>query len=108
MADPVELELMMVLKGVPENRRGDVQMSYQRQHKDRGTALLLQLLMFIGLPGIGRIYAGDVGIGIAQFLMSWFSCGILALWPFIDLFFVMGAVDNHNQLVLQRVRLMAD
>ena len=38
-----------------------------------------------GLPlGIGRFYIGDTGIGIAQLLVTIFTCGIGALWPFID------------------------
>lgn len=105
MADPVEIELLASLRGLPENRRADLQIAYMRQRKSRGTALLLHLLIFIGLPGIGRIYVGDVGIGIAQFLLSWLSCGVIALWPLIDLFLIMGAADNHNRATLQRVRL---
>jgi hypothetical protein len=48
--------------------------------KDKMTAGLLQLFLI----GAGRIYIGHTGIGIAQIAVSIFTCGIGALWPFID------------------------
>jgi TM2 domain-containing membrane protein YozV len=47
--------------------------------KDKTTAGLLQLF----LPGVGRMYIGHIGLGIAQIIVSVFTC-IGALWPFID------------------------
>jgi hypothetical protein len=35
------------------------------------------------LPGVGRLYLGDVAIGICQLLLGWFTC-IGHLWSFID------------------------
>lgn len=35
------------------------------------------------LPGVGRLYLGDVGIGVCQLLLGWFTC-IGHLWSFID------------------------
>ncbi|MFN3684670.1 MAG: NINE protein [Fimbriimonadaceae bacterium] len=105
MADPVEFELLSTLRGIPEQRRGELQALYASQRKDRGVAILLHCIMFLGFPGIGRLYVGDVGIGICQFLFTYFSCGILALWPLVDLFFIMGAADNHNRLLLRRLAL---
>lgn len=105
MADPVEIEMLNILRSVPEERRVDIQMAYERQRKDRGTALMLQLLTVVGLPGIGQVYMGDVGIGVAQFFVTYLSCGFGWIWPLIDIFFIMGAVDNHNRTVIQRARL---
>ena len=34
--------------------------------------------------GIGRLYMGGTNIGIAQLLVTLVTCGIGALWPFID------------------------
>ncbi|MDP3276746.1 MAG: TM2 domain-containing protein [Deltaproteobacteria bacterium] len=48
--------------------------------KEKMTAGLLQLF----LVGAGRIYLGHMGIGIAQIVVTIFTCGIGALWPFID------------------------
>jgi TM2 domain-containing membrane protein YozV len=49
--------------------------------KSKLVAGLLQVLLPLG---IGRFYIGDTGIGIAQLLVTIFTCGIGALWPFID------------------------
>ncbi len=46
---------------------------------------LIAGLLNILLPfGIGRFYIGDTGTGVAQLLVTIFTCGIGALWPFID------------------------
>jgi hypothetical protein len=42
---------------------------------------LLQVLLPLG---IGRMYMGDVGVGVAQLVVTLVTCGIGALWPFID------------------------
>ncbi|MFC0526146.1 hypothetical protein [Phytohabitans kaempferiae] len=61
--------------------------------KSRVAAGLLQLLpgFLIGLGGIGRLYAGNMGLGIAQIvltLVGWISfwCGFLLVFPFIIYF----------------------
>lgn len=42
-------------------------------------------LLNILLPfGIGRFYIGDNGTGVAQLLVTILTCGIGALWSFID------------------------
>ena len=50
--------------------------------KSKLLAGLLQL--FLGSCGVGRFYLGYVGIGIAQIAVTWLTCGIGGLWPFID------------------------
>lgn len=48
-------------------------------HKTRATAGLLQLLLpFVGVCGVGRLYAGQIGIGLAQ-LLGFFFGGILTV-----------------------------
>ena len=49
--------------------------------KSKLVAGLLQLLIPLG---IGRFYLGHTSIGIAQLLVTIFTCGVGALWPFID------------------------
>jgi TM2 domain-containing membrane protein YozV len=49
--------------------------------KQKLVAGLLQILIPLG---IGRFYIGDTGIGLAQLLVTIFTCGMGALWPFID------------------------
>jgi TM2 domain-containing membrane protein YozV len=49
--------------------------------KSKLIAGLLQVLLPLG---IGRFYMGQNGLGIAQLLVTVFTCGIGAIWPFID------------------------
>jgi TM2 domain-containing membrane protein YozV len=49
--------------------------------KSKIVAGLLQILLPLG---IGRFYIGDTNIGIAQLLVTIFTCGIGGIWPFID------------------------
>jgi TM2 domain-containing membrane protein YozV len=52
--------------------------------KSKTIAGLLQLLSLIGMGGIGRIYIGDIGVGIAQLLVGWLTCGIGLIWSIVD------------------------
>jgi TM2 domain-containing membrane protein YozV len=52
--------------------------------KSKTIAGLLQLLSLIGVGGIGRFYIGDIGIGVAQLLVGWLTCGIGLIWPIVD------------------------
>lgn len=53
--------------------------------KSKVVAGLLQLLGLFGLVGIGRIYLGYTGLGIAQLAVGLVTCGIGALiWGIID------------------------
>jgi TM2 domain-containing membrane protein YozV len=46
---------------------------------------LLQLLGLFGLVGIGRIYLGYTGLGVAQLVVGLITCGIGAIvWGIID------------------------
>lgn len=49
--------------------------------KSKIVAGILQLLVPLG---IGRFYMGHTGLGVAQLLVTIFTCGIGGLWPFID------------------------
>ncbi len=48
------------------------------------TKLVAGLLQVIIPLGIGRMYMGQTGLGVVQLLVTIFTCGIGALWPFID------------------------
>lgn len=52
------------------------------EQKSKLVAGLLQL--FLGGFGVGRFYLGYSGIGVAQILVTLFTCGIGGIWPFID------------------------
>ncbi|RJQ73040.1 TM2 domain-containing protein [Pseudonocardiaceae bacterium YIM PH 21723] len=63
--------------------------------KSKLVAGLLQILVPLG---IGRMYIGDIGMGIAQLVVTLVTCGLGSLWPFIDgiLILVNGARDEHG------------
>jgi TM2 domain-containing membrane protein YozV len=53
--------------------------------KSKVVAGLLQLIGLFGLVGIGRIYLGYTGLGIAQLVVGLVTCGIGAvIWGIID------------------------
>ena len=52
--------------------------------KSKTIAGLLQLLSLIGIGGIGRFYIGDIGVGVAQLLVGWLTCGIGLIWSIVD------------------------
>ncbi|MDQ3157249.1 MAG: TM2 domain-containing protein [Actinomycetota bacterium] len=64
--------------------------------KSKIVAGLLQVLLPLG---IGRMYMGHVGLGVAQLVVALITCGIGALWPFIDgiLILVNGGTDEHGR-----------
>lgn len=60
--------------------------------KSRMVAGLLQI--FLGWCGAGRFYTGHMGIGVAQLLVGWVTCGI---WPLIDgIMMLMGKVTDSQ------------
>jgi TM2 domain-containing membrane protein YozV len=53
--------------------------------KSKIVAGLLQLIGLFGFAGIGRIYLGDVGLGVAQLIVGIVTCFIAApIWGVID------------------------
>jgi len=64
--------------------------------KSKIIAGLLQVLIPLG---IGRMYIGDVGLGIAQLVVTLITCGVGGLWPLIDgiLILVNGGTDEHGR-----------
>lgn len=59
-------------------------------------------ILQIALPlGIGRFYIGDTGIGVAQLIVTVFTCGIGALWPLIDGIIILASdsVDSDGRML---------
>lgn len=53
--------------------------------KSKIVAGLLQLIGLFGVVGIGRIYLGYTGLGVAQLVIGLLTCGIGAIiWGLID------------------------
>jgi len=68
--------------------------------KSKLTAGLLQI--FLGGFGIGRFYLGYTTIGILQSAVTWFTCGLGALWPLIDgIMIITGKVPDAEGRTLR-------
>ncbi len=58
--------------------------------KSKIVAGLLQI--FLGSFGVGRFYLGYIGLGVAQLLIGWVTCGV---WPLVDgILMLMGKVPD--------------
>lgn len=67
--------------------------------KNKLIAGLLQLLIPIG---IGRMYMGHVGLGIAQLIVTLVTCGVGAIWSFIDgILILVGQPKDEKGLPLR-------
>jgi TM2 domain-containing membrane protein YozV len=53
-------------------------------------------LLNIFVAGVGRMYIGQVGLGVAQLLVTIFTCGIGALWPIIDGIIILTKDDAKD------------
>lgn len=70
---------------------------FGRPYSDKSKVIagVLQIV----LPfGVGRLYAGRTGLGIAQLLVTLFTFGLGSIWPFIDgiLILVQGSDDGRG------------
>lgn len=62
-------------------------------HRSKVVAGVLQLLL--GGFGAGRFYTGHTGLAIAQIAVTWLTCGMGAMWPFIDgIMMLTGSVKD--------------
>ncbi|OBI51009.1 hypothetical protein A5707_14175 [Mycobacterium kyorinense] len=53
--------------------------------KSKVVAGLLQLIGLVGIVGVGRIYIGQTGLGIAQMIVGLVTCGLGAvIWGVVD------------------------
>jgi len=64
--------------------------------KSKVTAGVLQLVFPFG---IGRFYTGDTGTGVAQLLVTIFTCGLGAIWSWIDgiILLANGGTDSTGR-----------
>ena len=63
--------------------------------KSKLVAGLLQI--FLGSFGVGRFYLGDIGIGVAQLIVTIVTFGIGALWPLIDGIVILAGSPRDKQ-----------
>jgi TM2 domain-containing membrane protein YozV len=68
----------------------------QMSDKSKVTAGVLQLVFPFG---VGRFYTGDAGTGVAQLLVTIFTCGLGAIWSWIDgiILLANGGTDSEGR-----------
>jgi TM2 domain-containing membrane protein YozV len=71
--------------------------------KSKVVAGLLQLVGLLGIVGIGRMYLGQVGLGVAQLVVGLVTCGIGAvIWGIVDAVLIFtDKVRDPNGLPLR-------
>ena len=68
--------------------------------KSKMVAGLLQI--FLGGLGIGRFYLGYTTIGVLQIVVTIFTFGLGALWPFVDgIMILLGKVPDAEGRTLR-------
>lgn len=75
-----------------------LQIELEKRSKNKVVTYLLW--WFLGILGVHRFYLGDTGLGIAQLLLSWATCGI---WWIIDVFLIGKRLDVLNAEVESRL-----
>ncbi len=66
------------------------------EKSNKSRLILVLLTLFLGGIGVHRFYAGKLGTGILQLLLtlSFFGLPIVGLWVFID--FLVGALGGFR------------
>ena len=66
------------------------------------TKLIAGLLQILIPIGIGRMYMGHVGIGVAQLVVTILTCGLGYVWSLIDgILILVGQPKDNNGLPLR-------
>ncbi len=64
-------------------------------YSDKQKLIAFLLQFFLGAFGAGRFYTGHIGLGIAQFIVTWVTCGLGSLWPTVDsIMMLVGQVPD--------------
>lgn len=96
-------EYMVMMQQVPSEKRAQFMMFCEGKLKEGSTALLL--CIFLGGIGVHKFYMGKTGLGVLYFLTCWTF--IPAIVSFFEMFFISGAVREHNRKVMQEALLLS-
>jgi hypothetical protein len=93
MAELGAIELAHMTKDLDDTKKMIFQSQYQSERKDRGTAVILSLLLY------DRIWLGDTTMGILK-IVTLGGCGI---WSLIDIFTAGSRCDDYNRRKAQEI-----
>lgn len=99
-AQMIEMEIQQLQQGMTQNQ----QMAFQQQFAARKKSSAVTFVLALFLPGIDRMYLGQIGLGILKLLLCEF-----VIWPLIDLFNTGSRTAEKNKMIAmeiaQRVRM---
>jgi TM2 domain-containing membrane protein YozV len=105
MAEFTITEQQMMMQDLSDQQKMLFTSQYESVKKDRGTVLILSVLL--GTVGVDRFMIGDVGMGMLK-LFTFGLCGILWL---VDIFTIRGKVDELNRKnaneIYQGIKIMS-
>ena len=64
--------------------------------KQKTMAGILQLIGLLGFGGIGRMYMGQVGLGVGQLVVGWVTCGLGLWWSIIEGILILVDQNTGN------------
>ena len=98
-----QLLLAGLIRDMTDRQAQVFAVAYRAQRKDPTTTLLLTLIGFVVLAGVGRFYVGNMGMGILYLL----TAGLCFIGTLVDVFRYKQITFQSNQLKAQQVALMA-
>jgi len=93
------IEQMQLTEGMTEQQKFLFQTQYAAERRDR--VLILVISVFLGALGIDRFLVGDVGLGLLKLLTG----GVCGIFWLIDIFLIMGRVDDFNRTKAQEIAM---
>src|SRR5574341_1051569 len=97
MAKFTDLDLDQITKTLTPEQKATFQSQYIAEKKNRGTALALAIIPFVGHFGFARFYLGQTGLGILHIvLMIAFLIPGVIYW-IVDMFLIGDAVEAYNR-----------
>jgi TM2 domain-containing membrane protein YozV len=91
MAEFTITEQQMMMQDLTDQQKMLFTSQYESVKKDRGTVLILSVLL--GTAGVDRFMIGDLGMG----LLKLFTAGLCGILWLIDIFTIRGRVDDLNR-----------
>lgn len=89
------LEMSLMQQGMTEEQKLLFRKQLELRMKNRGITFALAFF----LPGIDRMYLGEIGIGVLKIL----TLGGLGFWSLIDLFTAFRRADDYNNKLAMEI-----